>query len=201
MAENQAPKVLGVKGLISALLEEPKILKAVCNSLNAQARNYTQYRINESEERIYFSKYSWGGISGFWNKLIGCYDHITFDDFYLKVWNALLEMSTNPIAHEAIAEGLSREVLLQGIHAKDMNILHRFFDVCRHVVDDGYWRDKGLKKDNPPHHHTNSCPFAGNVEVEVEGPRRMYQNGTLTVPDAVGDVFEVLNVRWKGGRH
>ena len=199
MAENQAHNVLGAEDLIGYLLKEPKIRQKVCLGLTAQAREYTQYKIDGKEERIYFAKYAWGGFSGFWNKLIGCYDHITFDDFYLKVWDALLEMTTNPIAHEAIAEGLSREVLLQGIHSKDQNILHRFFDVCRHIVDDGYWRDKGLKKDNPPHHHSNSCPFAGGIEVEVE-PRHVHPNGILTVRDAVGDVFEVLNVHWKGGR-
>ena len=196
---NQAEKnLLGAEDLIGYLLKEPKILQKVLSSLKPQARNYTEVKIIPEQERIYFGKYSWGGFSGFWQNLIKCFDHISYDDFYIKVWDALLEMSTNPIVNEAIQEGLSREILIQGIHNKDQNILHRFFDVCRHLTDDGYWRDKGLKSNSAPHHHSNSCPFSGDVEIEVE-PRTQHHR-TVRVVDAVGDVFEVINVRWKGGR-
>jgi hypothetical protein len=196
---NQAEKnLLGAEDLIGYLLKEPKILQKVLSSLKPQARNYTEVKIIPEQERIYFGKYSWGGFSGFWQNLIKCFDHISYDDFYIKVWDALLEMSTNPVVNEAIQEGLSREVLIQGIHNKDQNILHRFFDVCRHLTDDGYWRDKGLKSNSAPHHHSNSCPFSGDVEIEVEP--RTQRHRTVRVVDAVGDVFEVINVRWKGGR-
>ena len=199
---NQADKtMLGAEDLIGYLLKEPKIRQKVLSGLKAQARNYTEVKIVPEEERIYIGKYSWGGFSGFWQNLIKCFDHISYDDFYIKVWDALLEMSTNPVVNEAIREGLSREVLLQGIHAKDQNILHRFFDVCRHLTDDGYWRDKGLKSNSAPHHHSNSCPFAGGVEIEVEPQNQQYHTGQWTVRDAVGDIFEVINVKWKGGRH
>lgn len=197
---NQAEKnLLGAEDLIGYLFKEPKIRQKVLSSLKPQARNYTEVKIVPEEERIYIGKYSWGGFSGFWQNLIKCFDHISYDDFYLKVWDALLEMSTNPVVNEAIREGLSREVVIQGIHAKDQNILHRFFDVCRHLTDDGYWRDKGLKNNSVQHHHTNSCPYAGGVEIEVE-PQRQQHHKTVRVVDAVGDVFEVVNVRWLGGR-
>lgn len=196
---NQAEKtMLGAEDLIGYLFKEPKIRQKVLLSLKPQAREYTEVKIVPEEERIYIGKYSWGGFSGFWQNLIKCFDHISFDDFYIKVWDALLEMSTNPIVNEAIQEGLSREVLIQGIHNKDQNILHRFFDVCRHLTDDGYWRDKGLKSNSAPHHHSNSCPFSGDVEIEVK-PQN-YHRGHVSVVDAVGDVFEVINVKWLGGR-
>lgn len=196
---NQADKtMLGAEDLIGYLLKEPKIRQKVLSSLKPQARSYTEHHIVPEEERIYFGKYAFSGFSGFWQNLIKCFDHISFDDFYIKVWDTLLEMSTNPVVNEAIREGLSREVLLQGIHAKDQNILHRFFDVCRHLTDDGYWRDKGLKSNSAPHHHSNSCPFSGDVEIEVK-PQN-YHHGRVSVVDAVGDVFEVINVRWIGGR-
>jgi len=196
---NQADKaMLGAEDLIGYLLKEPKILQKVALSLKPQARNYTEVKIVPEEERIYVGKYSWSGFSGFWQNLIKCFDHISYDEFYIKVWDALLEMSTNPVVNEAIREGLSREVLLQGVHAKDLNILHRFFDVCRHLTDDGYWRDKGLKSNSAPHHHSNSCPFSGDVEIEVN-PRNCH-HGRVSVVDAVGDVFEVINVKWLGGR-
>ena len=199
MANQAENNLLGAEDLIGYLLKEPKIRQKVLLSLKQQARNYTEVKIVPEEERIYIGKYSWSGFSGFWQNLIKCFDHISYDDFYLKVWDALLEMSTNPVVNKAIQEGLSREVLIQGIHNKDQNILHRFFDVCRHLTDDGYWRDKGLKSDSAPHHHSNSCPYAGGVEIEVNNPRQE-RHKTVRVVDAVGDVFEVVNVRWLGGR-
>lgn len=196
---NQAEKnMLGAEDMIKYLLKEPKILQKILLSLKPQARSYTEVKVVPEEERIYIGKYSWGGFSGFWQNLIKCFDHISYDDFYIKVWDALLEMSTNPIVNEAIREGLSREVLLQGIHDKDQNILHRFFDVCRHLTDDGYWRDRGTKGNAAPSHHINGCPYAGGVEIEVEAPQK--KHGYVTVRDAVGDVFEILNVHWIGGR-
>lgn len=196
---NQAEKnVLGAEDLIGYLLKEPKILQKVLSSLKPQARNYTEVKIVPGEERIYIGKYSWGGFTGFWQNLIKCFDHISFDDFYIKVWDALLEMSTNPVVNEAIQEGLSREMLIQGIHNKDQNILHRFFDVCRHLTDDGYWRDKGLKSNSAPHHHVKTCPYSGDVEIEVTPQIR--KGFTARVADSVGDAFMVLTGKWVGGR-
>ena len=198
MADQAEKNVLGAEDLIGYLLKEPKILQKVLLSLKPQARTYSKIRIVKDEERIYFGKYSWGGLSGFWQNLIKCFDHISYDDFYIKVWDALLEMTSNPIAHEAVLEGLSKEMLIQGIHAKDQAILHRFFDVCRHVTDDGYWRDKGLKNNSVLNHHSNSCPYAGGVEVEIESRKKQHCN--ITVVDSVGDPFEVIGLHWLGGR-
>lgn len=198
MANQADNSMLGAEDLIGYLLKETKIRQKVLLSLKPQARNYSKIKIVPEEERIYVGKYSWGGFSGFWQNLIKCFDHISYDDFYLKVWDTLLEMSTDPVVNEAIREGLSREVLIQGIHNKDQNILHRFFDICRHLTDDGYWRDKGLKSNSAPHHHSNSCPFSGDVEIEVK-PQNCHR-GRVNVIDAVGDVFEVINVKWLGGR-
>ena len=198
---DQAKAVLGAEDLIGYLLKEPKILEAVRSSLKPQARDYGCIKIEKDTLRILFGKYGWGGFSGFWNNLIKCYDHITFDDFCLKTWDALVGMTAGTDVNEAVIEGLSREMLIQGIHNKDLNILHRFFDVCRHLTTDGYWRDKGLKRDSAPHHHTNARANAGGVEVEIEHQPQQYETGHWTVFDAVGDVFEVFSGRWIGGRH
>ena len=197
---NQAEKqVLGAEDLIGYLLKEPKILQKVLSSLKPQAREYTQCKCVPEEERVYFGKYNWSGFGGFWNNLIKCCDHITYDDLYLKIWDALVEMTAGTEAHEAVIEGLSREVLIQGIHAKDQNILHRFFDVCRHLTSDGYWRDKPSKRSNTTERKVGTCPYAGDVEIEVQ-PQQKRNYGHLTVRDAVGDIFEVINVNWLGGR-
>lgn len=192
-AKLQAPE------LISLLLKEPKIHQKIILAMKPKARSYTNWKVVAEEERIYLGKYSWHGFGEFWNNLIKCCDHISFDDFYIKVWDALVEMTAGTKAHDAVMEGLSREVLLQGIHAKDQNILHRFFDVCRHLTSDGYWRDKGLKQDNPPHHHFNGCPYSEGVQIEVE-PHGRPRPGVFHVVDSVGDAFEIINVKWLGGR-
>lgn len=197
---SKTDKQLTAERLIGLLLEEPKILQKILLSLKQQARNYTEFYTSPEDKRIYFGKYAWSGFGGFWNRLIKCCDHISYDEFYIRVWDALLEMTTNPIAHKAIMEGLSKEVLLQGIHAGDEKILQRFFDVCRHITDDGFWRDKGLDNNSAVNHHTKVYNNPETVEVEVE-PQNIRPTHTLRVVDCVGDVFEVLTGRWIGGRH
>lgn len=199
MANSVEDVKLQAPELISLLLKEPKIHQKIILAMKPKARSYTNWKVVAEEERIYLGKYSWHGFGEFWNNLIKCCDHISFDDFYIKVWDALVEMTAGTKAHEAVMEGLSREVLLQGIHAKDQNILHRFFDVCRHLTSDGYWRDKGLKQDNPPHHHFNGCPYSDGVQIEVE-PHGRPRPGVFHVVDSVGDAFEIINVKWLGGR-
>lgn len=197
---SRTEKKLNAERLIGLLLEEPKILEKILSSLRREAQSYVHFKTVPEEKRIVFGKYSWSGFSGFWNNLIKCCDHISYDDFYVKVWEALLEMSSNPIVNEAIRNGLSQEVLLQGIHAGDEKILQRFFDVCRHLTDDGYWRDKGLDNNSAVHHHSNSCPYAkSDVEVEIQPQRRVVHDKAYVV-DCIGDVFEVLTGRWVGGK-
>lgn len=201
MEQYDVSKKASVSRMISLLLEEPKIQQKVTMSLKPEARDYKNIEVNEQLQRIRFGRYSWGGFGGFWNNLIKCCDHITFDDFYIKVWDALVEMTAGMPAHEAVLEGLSRETLLNGIHSKDPAILHRFYDVCRHLTSDGYWKDQGMKRDinNRVSSRRNGPAYADEVEVTVE-PRTQRPATTVRVVDAVGDVFEVLNVRWVGGR-
>ena len=200
MENRDVNKKASVADLISLLLREPKIQQKVTASLKPEAREYNNVEVNEQLQRIRFGKHSWGGFGGFWNNLIKCCDHITFDDFYIKVWDALVEMTAGMPAHEAVLEGLSRETLLNGIHNKDTKILHRFFDVCQHLTSDGYWKSQGMDKDinNRVRSRRNEAQYNDEVEVVVE-PREKRPATTVRVVDAVGDVFEVLNVRWVGG--
>ena len=83
MANQAENNLLGAEDLIGYLLKEPKIRQKVLSSLKPQARNYTEVKIVKEEERIYIGKYRWGGFSGFWQNLIKCFDHISYDDFYV----------------------------------------------------------------------------------------------------------------------
>ena len=199
MAEGD--KKLNVKHLINLLLEEPKIHETIKAGLKKEARDYNNCMVDLDNHRIYFGKYGWTGFSGFWNNLIKCCDHISFDDFFIKAWDALVAMTVGMPAHKAVLEGLSREALIRGIHQKEYDyIADRFFDVCRHLTNDGYWKTQGTKTNlnsEASSHHFNGCPYAGEVEIEVapKGPAQK-----LHVVDMLGDVFEIINVRWTGGR-
>jgi hypothetical protein len=197
MEQYDVDKKASASRMISLLLEEPKIQQKVIMSLKPEARDYKKIEVNEQLQRIRFGKYSWGGFGGFWNNLIKCCDHITFDDFYIKVWDALVEMTAGMPAHEAVLEGLSRETLLNGIHNKDTKILHRFFDVCQHLTSDGYWKSQGMTKDINSHSR-RMAQNPDEVEVVVE-PRVKRPTTTVRVVDSIGDPFEILNIRWVGG--
>ena len=186
--------------LIKLLLEEPKINETVKAGLKYEARDYNNVKVDSENARIYFGKYAWSGISAFWNNLIKCCDHISYDDFLIKAWDALVSLTAGTPAHEAVIEGLSRETLLRGIHQKEYDwIVDRFFDVCRHLTNDGYWKTQGTKTNlnGQSSHHFKGCPYSGGVEIEVE-PH--VPTNKVHVIDAIGDVFEVLNVRWIGGK-
>ena len=119
----------------------------------------------------------------------------------LEVWDALVDMTVGTAAHTPVLEGLSRETILRGIRKKEYDwICDRFFDVCRHLTNDGYWKTIGTKTDlnEAASHHFNGCPYSGGVKIEVEpavGPTQR-----LHVVDILGDVFEVISARWVGGR-
>lgn len=189
---------LGPEDLIICLLKEPEIRKKVVSGLKPQAREYKEVKIDMEEERIYFGKYCWSdSIGSWWNNLIKCCDHISIEDFCVKTWDALVSMTAGTEAHEAVINDLSQETLLQGIHNKDLNILQRFFDVCRHLTADGYWRDKKSASNRGGGRVRREGP---EVEIEVEEAPQRRTGRKLHVCDAIGDVFEVINVEWLGGR-
>lgn len=188
--------------LVKALLKENKILEKVTSDF--KHRDYYNIEIITENGRMRFGKYSWGGFGGFWNNLIKCYEQISFADFVLKTWDALVEMTVGTNANEAVIEGLSREILLTGIHRKEYNqIIDRLFDVCRHLTTEGYWKTEGSKPNlnSEPKVTTTQrmgCPYSNGVEIEIERPKQPAVQ--FYVVDSIGEPFEVLNARWIGGR-
>lgn len=186
---------------IALLWKEPKIREKVRLRLKKEAQSYTNWYFDEQLNRIYVGKYSWSGFGGFWNRLIKCSDHIALEDFYVLVWDALVELTAGLPAHKAVLEGLSREVLIEGIRKKDGAILRRFMDVCEHMTKDGYWSDPKQKFNSKLQEREEprnvQCPYHNGVEVVVE-PRYKTRKETLRVVDSIGDSFEVVDVRWVG---
>ena len=182
--------------LILALFEEDKILRKVTENIAGKG-DYRKVLIDLETGTIYFGKYSWSGFGKFWNRLIKCYDKISFNDFAIRTWDALSDMTVGSAAHTAVVEGLSREVLMTAVRNKDYDwIIDRFFDINRHLVDEGFWKTQGKAAD-PINNGTYRTRVNGDDNLVVTVAERHPSVGVKVV-DAIGDVFEVLNVRWLG---
>lgn len=182
--------------LISLLLEEPQIRAKVTENFAEQKRDHHNVLVIVDSAKIRFGKYSWSGFGGFWNNLIKCYEEISFIDFFIKVWDALVLMTVGTDSNEAVIEGLSREILLRGIKNKEYDwIADRLFDVCRHLTKSGYWNPDGTKARLKDVRDRN----ADGVEIQVDGRRVITPATTVRVVDSIGDVFQIMNVRWIGG--
>jgi len=186
--------------LIRALFNEDKIWKKITENVNGNG-SYKNVEINPKNGVINFGKYSWSGFGNFWNRLIKCCDKISFSDFAIKTWDALTDMTVGTPAHEAVLEGLSREVLMTAIRNKDYDwIVDRFFDIDRHLTNESYWKTQGKAGEQVANRSGNrgAHPQTGDDLIVTVADRRPAIG--LKVVDAVGDVFEVLNVRWMGSR-
>lgn len=193
-AKNNEKRTIG--HLINLLLEEPQIRAKVTENFAEQKRDHRNVLVIVDSAKIRFGKYSWSGLGGFWNNLIKCYEEISFIDFFIKVWDALVLMTAGTDSNEAVIEGLSREILLRGIKNKEYDwIADRLFDVCRHLTKSGYWNPDGTKA----RHSDVKGRNADEVEIQVDGRRVITPATTVRVVDSVGDVFQVMNVRWIGG--
>lgn len=182
--------------LINLLLEEPQIRAKVTENFAEQKRDHSNVLVIVDTAKIRFGKYSWGGFGGFWNNLIKCYEEISFVDFFIKVWDALVLMTVGTDSNEAVIEGLSREILLRGVKNKEYDwIADRLFDVCRHLTSSGYWNPEGTKARLSDVRGQQS----DGVEILVNSKRVVSPATNVRVVDSVGDVFQVMSVRWMGG--
>ena len=120
------------KGLISMLLLEPQIKTTVFEKID-HIDKYKMYTIKDNGDVILGeTKYT------FWNKLIGCQRTIPFESFALKVWEALVNLSTG-LNQKAIMEGLSREIVMKAVKEKDFNwVVERLDNVAqKSTIADG----------------------------------------------------------------
>jgi len=193
-AKNNEKRTIG--HLISLLLEEPQIRAKITEDFDERKRDHSKLLVIVDSAKIRFGKYSWSGLGGFWNNLIKCYEEISFIDFFIKVWDALVLMTAGTDSNEAVIEGLSREILLRGVKNKEYEwVADRLFTVCRHLTKSGYWNPEGTKARLGDVRGRN----ADGVEIQVDGRRVITPATTVRVVDSVGDVFQVMNVRWIGG--
>ena len=116
------------KGIISLLLLEPQIKATVFEKLD-HIDKYKMYTIQDNGDIVLGeTKHS------FWNKLIGCQRTVSFVDFALKVWEALVNLSEG-MNQKAIREGLSREIVIKAVKDKNYNwVVERLLDIATMVA-------------------------------------------------------------------
>ena len=184
--------------LIQALLKEPKIYDRVTAPIKHSER-YTSVKIVRENGLIQLGKYSWNSpLGNFWNNLIKCKKDISFEEFALRVWDALVDMTAGTKAATPVLEGLGHETLMRGIREKNWDwLVDRFFDIVRHLTSDGYWKTSGLNS-----HTQQESPSDSNnkVVIHVKDTPQPVTPVTFKVVDCVGNVFEILNARWIGGK-
>jgi len=127
----------------------------------------------------------------FWNRLIGCQTVIPFESFALKIWDALVDLSSG-INNEAITEGLSREIVMKSMRNKDYNwVIHRLFHCWLHVAN----KSLGFTESGSPEGEQVLRALDGNqigvvrdrkIVLSINGEERV-----LPILDSIGDPLRV----------
>ena len=164
------------KKLVGMLLLEPQIKATVFEKLD-HIDKYKMYTINDNGDIILGeTKIQW------WNNLIGCQRTISFIDFALKVWEALVNLSTG-VNQTAIIEGLSREIVMKAVKEKSYDwVVERLNDVA-----DGIGADpEGSRVQGPRLNTEHDIPE--NLVININGCKKK----VLTFRDCIGDpIIEV----------
>lgn len=174
------------KRLVGMLLLDKQIKATVFEKLD-HIDKYKMYTIMDNGDVVLGeTKVQW------WNKLIGCQRTISFVDFALKVWEALVNLSYG-MNQTAIIEGLSREIVMKAVKEKSYNwVIERLYDVASKVaqkseITDGVGADpEGSRVQGPRLNAGDSYPE--NLVININGSKKK----VLSFKDCVGDpIIEV----------
>lgn len=174
------------KRLVGMLLLDKQIKATVFEKLD-HIDKYKMYTIMDNGDVVLGeTKVQW------WNKLIGCQRTISFVDFALKVWEALVNLSYG-MNQTAIIEGLSREIVMKAVKEKSYNwVIERLYDVASKVaqkseITDGVGADpEGSRVQGPRLNAGDNYPE--NLVININGSKKK----VLSFKDCVGDpIIEV----------
>lgn len=169
------------KKLVGMLLLEPQIKATVFEKLD-HIDKYKMYTIMDNGDVVLGeTKVQW------WNKLIGCQRTVSFVDFALKVWEALVNLSTG-VNQTAIIEGLSREIVMKAVKEKSYDwVVERLYDVATKVaqkskITDGVGADpEGSRVQGPRLNAERNYPE--NLVININGSKKK----VLSFKDCIGD--------------
>lgn len=122
-----------------------------------------------------------------WNKLLNCQTVIPFESFALKIWDALVDLSSG-LNNKAITEGLSREVVMNSVRKTNYDwVTDRLFDCWKHVAQksEGYKTSVSPEGEQVLENHDGS-PIINMGErkiiININGEERV-----LPIVDSIGD--------------
>lgn len=172
--------------LIKYLLSDERISDKVFNNTKDKAK-YKSISIRE-DGTIILGKTSclW------WNQLLACQDKIPFNDFALKVWDALVNLSTGSNS-EALERGLSTEIAnLSQREGEYDNLVHRLVDCYEHVCNN---KGKlplagGSEKSDLEGTLTKHINVPNDIIINIDGVKKK----TLSFNDSFGDKWIDVNV-------
>lgn len=170
------------KLLIQVILTDSKIAEKVFENAEDKEK-YKICTINDNGTIVM-------GKTGlrWWNKLLNCQDTLKFESFALKVWDALVDLSSG-INNEAIMEGLSREIVMNSVRNKDYNwVVHRLYDCWAHVAQGsaGYQNPKDPEGTTANRQDgvkiINNTSEPRQIVINIDGHRK-----TIPFQDSIGD--------------
>ena len=167
--------------LMKYLLSDTRISDKVFNNQKDKSK-YKSVSIRE-DGSILLGKTSYP----FWNQLLSCQIEIPFNDFALKVWDALVNLSVgdNSIALE---EGLSTEIAKLSQRNGDYDlVVKRLFDCYEHVCnnkDEAFSAGDSVKSELESR-FVNGTNVPKNIVINVNGMERR----VIPFRDSAGDKF------------
>ena len=167
--------------LMKYLLSDTRISDKVFNNQKDKSK-YKSVSIRE-DGSILLGKTSYP----FWNQLLSCQIEIPFNDFALKVWDALVNLSVgdNSIALE---EGLSTEIAKLSQRNDDYDlVVKRLFDCYEYVCNN---KDEASSagdsvKSELESRFINGTNVPKNIVINVNGMERR----VIPFRDSAGDKF------------
>nr|UWI35784.1 MAG: hypothetical protein [Bacteriophage sp.] len=167
--------------LMKYLLSDTRISDKVFNNQKDKSK-YKSVSIRE-DGSILLGKTSYP----FWNQLLSCQIEMPFNDFALKVWDALVNLSVgnNSIALE---EGLSTEIAKLSQRNGDYDlVVKRLFDCYEHVCNN---KDEASSagdsvKSELESRFVNGTNVPKNIVINVNGMERR----VIPFRDSAGDKF------------
>ena len=174
------------KLLMQVLMTDPKISEKILNNAN-DAEKYKICTIRD-DGTIILGKTS----VRWWNQLLNCQDKIPFDSFALKVWDALVDMSSG-LNNKAILNGLSIEIVKKSVREREYdNVVHRLYDCWTHVAQKSAGFQQALSPEGGPGsaqdclEGINTRSKQREIVININGVKK-----TIPFIDSVGDPLNI----------
>lgn len=171
----------GSVALMKYLLSDTRISDKVFDNVEDKTK-YKSITIRE-DGIIILGKTS----STWWNQLLSCQNKIPFNDFALKVWDALVDLSTGA-NNVALENGLSTEIAKLSQREGEYNILiKRLVDCYNHVCNNKGESplEGGSVKPEPKIVRTNRIQVPESIVINVNGVK----SKVIPFRDSAGDRF------------